>query len=199
MNITPLIAGVEAVVASTFWTWDGWTGLAALAQIVAALSTLGALIFFWAQIQQMRSQQMQDEKDRREDFELAHTPYLSLQVLTAHRPEPNQPGVLSADCQVNADGAGVAYDVKVTLRFERNGQMEHAHTDHYIKYLRAPDSHTATLSWNFGIVGPQDRAAYVEFEFVNMFHKKQRYGHRAWINDAAGLRVEGAPEELPPA
>lgn len=187
------------------WAWSGWPAVAAIGQIAAALGTLAALIFLWLQVRAILKGQVletanrvQDEarrdKERREDFERAHTPYVSVEVVTPAHGFQELPlaNVLAADCRVNADGQGVAYDIEVTLRIEHDGTLQHAHTSP-IRYLRAPGSVATDLRWIFGTVGQQDRRAEVEVAFTSMFSARQRLRHDGWINDAGGLRLDGPP------
>src|SRR6266849_4140658 len=172
------------------WNWTGWPAIAAIAQILAAAGTLAALFFLWRQVVVLRAGQKQEATDRasdystqaairqeelnravqerKDDFELSHTPYLSLAIVQPIL-QTHDADVLAAECHVNADGLGAAYDVKVQLLIK--GDQELVVVDSKdASYLRPPDSKSVQLNWIFG-KARQDTPAAIDFSFINMFGK----------------------------
>ncbi len=56
MWIAAASAARRFVVDSAFWTWGGWTAVAAIATFLGAVGTVGALLFLWLQFAKLRTQ-----------------------------------------------------------------------------------------------------------------------------------------------
>lgn len=101
-----------------FWAWNGWPGVAAIGQLVAAAAVLATLWFFWQQLKGVREQ-------ARKDFELAHTPLISIE-LTEGAASGNRTDTFIISFRVNAAGEGPAYNVGVSMYREDDPQHLYA-------------------------------------------------------------------------
>lgn len=96
--------------------WWAWTAIAGLAQVAAAVAVLATLWFFWQQLKSVCER-------ARKDFELAHTPLLSIAVVRGQAGRTSIPifrrrasrARLFVTLRLNADGQGPAYNVIVNM------------------------------------------------------------------------------------
>src|SRR5262245_49316783 len=172
-----------------FWVGPGWTAVAALAQIAAAIATLTTLWFFWLQLRGIRQQ-------ARRDFELSHTPLLSI---TFGQVQSEQNG-LRIPFTVGADGQGVAYNATVTI-FEVPANRNRLASPQVIRYLRAPHEAEGSVFWidpelMSGADRTRDREIQVEVAYTNPFNRVIRFRHRALLNRQRGVRITDGPTYL---
>lgn len=148
-----------------FWNWWGWTAVAALAQAAVVLATIGTLAFFAAQLGEMRRQAEASERQRQADYERQHTPHLSLEVDGVVRPWAH----VRVRCRLNADGAGVPYNVRISVKDPSNSQqMRDVSAD--VPYVRAPGSKEFELLWGYnGNDRDRQRDVKVEVRYATMF------------------------------
>jgi hypothetical protein len=172
-----------------------------MGQILAAAATLGTLIFFGVQVRDSHRQVKQTESNRREDREheladrrrereLSYTPYLSVAVGTqqfvAH-------GACTAKCIVNADGAGVAYNVSVSFSLQRDGAWQTPLICPTIHYLRAPASAPVEISW---IDNDARQWARLEVSFLSMYRESIRFEQTGYVEPRKGLVLTEPPAFL---
>ena len=172
-----------------FWVGPGWTAVAALAQSAAAAATLATLWFFWQQLKGIRAQ-------ARRDFELLHTPLLSIDFGDAH----SEQNGLRLPFTVGADGQGVAYNATVTV-FEVPASRNRLASPHVIRYLRAPSEAAGCIFW----IDPEmmswtdrthARAVRVEVRYTSPFNRVVRFQHHALLNRHGGVRITDGPTYL---
>jgi hypothetical protein len=155
-----------------------WVAIGALGTWLAAIGTIGTLIFFWLQLQAMR-EGLNAERKRAEDaFRQEHTPFLSIalrEFVVNPRPEA------WAHFTLHADGQGVAYNVIVNMVIEPGSPPGWTGT-HVVSFLRAPDSETVSFSWD---IKPGSRPAWLEIRFTNMFEQSVAWKLEQWSTQAA--------------
>jgi hypothetical protein len=178
------------------WSWPGWVALAA----VGLLGCCAALLVLCLQLRDSRrrldlrdetaSLQMRElrgslerqEERRREEYEQAQTPYLSVEILAGQRRQDDR---WVASCRVNADGSGIASNVILNLMIPSL-----RYTDaHVIRYLRAPGSAQAELRWPLHL----QRDAHLELVFTSRFGRVHRVSHAAFVQDDGTLRIADSP------
>jgi hypothetical protein len=178
------------------WGWAGWSSLQALALLGVFVALLVLILqlrdsrrqtdlrneLARRQLQELKSSQERQEERRREEYEQAQTPYLSLEILPGQRREDDR---WLATCRVNADGGGVANNVIVNLLIPSL-----RYTDaHVIRYLRAPGSAQAELRWPLHL----QRDAHIELVFTSRFGRLHRISHAAFVQDDGVLRIADSP------
>ena len=193
---TPGANGAAAWPSWGLWSWPGWVALAA----VALLGCCAALLLLSLQLRDSRrrldlrneaaSIQMRElksslerqEERRREEYEQAQTPYLSVEILAGQRRQDDR---WVATCRVNADGSGIASNVILNLMIPSL-----RYTDaHVIRYLRAPGSSQAELRWPLHL----QRDAHLELVFTSRFGRVHRVSHAAFVQDDGTLRIADSP------
>lgn len=133
-------------------------------------------------LQELKATQDRQEERRREEYEQAQTPYLSVEVLSGQRRQDDR---WVATCRVNADGSGVASNVIVNLLIPSL-----RYTDaQVIRYLRAPGSAEADLRWPLHL----QRDAHLEVVFTSRFGRLHRMSHAAFVQDDGTLRIADSP------
>jgi hypothetical protein len=179
-----------------FWSWPGWS----LLQALAILGCFGALALLCLQVRaarrqtdlrnemasiqmrELRASQERQEERRREEYEQAQTPYLSVEIVAGQRRQDDR---WVATCRVNADGSGVASNVILNLLIPSL-----RYTDaHVIRYLRAPGSAQAELRWPLHL----QRDAHLELIFTSRFGRIHRVSHAAFVQDDGTLRIADSP------
>ena len=193
---TPGANGAAAWPSWGLWSWPGWVALAA----VALLGCCAALLLLCLQLRDSRrrldlrneaaSIQMRElksslerqEERRREEYEQAQTPYLSVEILAGQRRQDDR---WVATCRVNADGSGIASNVILNLMIPSL-----RYTDaHVIRYLRALGSSQAELRWPLHL----QRDAHLELVFTSRFGRVHRVSHAAFVQDDGTLRIADSP------
>jgi hypothetical protein len=179
-----------------FWSWPGWS----LLQALAVLGCFVALLLLSLQVRasrrqtdlrnematlqmrELRASQERQEERRREEYEQAQTPYLSVEIVSGQRRQDDR---WVATCRVNADGGGVASNVILNLLIPSL-----RYTDaHVIRYLRAPGSAPAELRWPLHL----QRDAHLELIFTSRFGRLHRVSHAAFVQDDGTLRIADSP------
>jgi hypothetical protein len=178
------------------WGWAGWSSLQALGLLGCFAALLVLIVqlrdsrrqtdlrneLARRQLQELKSGQERQEERRREEYEQAQTPYLSVEILTGLRREEDR---WVATCRVNADGSGMANNVILNLLIP---SIRYTDT-HVIRYLRAPGSAQAELRWPLHL----QRDAHIELIFTSRFGRLHRISHAAFVQDDGVLRIADSP------
>jgi len=178
------------------WSWSGWSMLQALAVAGCFVALLVLSLQLRAsrraanmrdeaaseQLRELKTSQERQEERRREEYEQAQTPYLSVEIVGGQRRQEDR---WVATCRVNADGGGVAYNVILNLLIPSL-----RYTDaHVIRYLRAPGSAPAELRWPLHL----QRDAHIELVFTSRFGRLHRISHAAFVQDDGLLKIADSP------
>jgi hypothetical protein len=178
------------------WSWTGWSTLQALALVGCFVALVVLCLQVRAsrrtadvrdeasslQLRELKTSQERQEELRREEYEQAQTPYLSVEIVAGQRRQEDR---WVATCRINADGSGVAYNVILNLLIPSL-----RYTDaHVIRYLRAPGSAPAELRWPLHL----QRDAHIELVFTSRFGRLHRISHAAFVQDDGLLKIADSP------
>lgn len=87
------------------WAWQGWSALSAVGQLLAAVGTIGTLIYLARQLEAQREALAQDIHYRRAEFQQLHSPVVSVHPREVVRTQAHCVTML----RVHAEGTGTAY------------------------------------------------------------------------------------------
>ena len=178
------------------WSWSGWSSLEAVGVLGCLLVLVGILFALRdsgrqadvrnelarRQLQELRISQERQEERRREEYEQAQTPYLSVEILPGQRRQEDR---WVATCRINADGSGVASNVILNLLIPSL-----RYTDaQVVRYLRAPGSAEVELRWPLHL----QRDAHLELVFTSRFGRVHRVSHAAFVHDDGVLKIADSP------
>lgn len=144
-----LIASPSFLTDRAWWAWNGWPAITAMAQVLL----VGTLAILWLQLRQLRNQATQesrnrrddldrDRQQRREEFERAHTPVLS--VVLTHAEASAERG--TATLTLVAVGQGVVHNVVVSFW---TGVTRSRHSEvRMMPSIIAPSRDEINVSWD---------------------------------------------------
>jgi hypothetical protein len=166
-----------------FFAWPGWP----FVQALGAIGTLAALFLLFLQFKQSGSQLRQEASERREDYERARTPDVSMEVTASH----GDLKIPTIDCKINADGGGVAYNVILNVYRTDNGPAPVDEANLVTRYLRAPGSKPYALEWPHG--WGTEVPVRIEIPYRSAFGRQYRVMHSGFIGGNEGLRITDEP------
>ena len=183
-----VVSGAAPVASNNWWdagffSWPGW----AFIQALGAVGTIVALVILILQFGLSRAQLRTEALERRSDYERARTPDLSIEV-TGVNARLDVPTVF---CRINADGAGVAYNVILNVYRIGVGPPPVGEAKLVRRYLRAPGSAEHPLEWPHG--WGNEVGVQVEIPYRSTFGRQFQIVHTGFIGGPEGLRITNEP------
>ncbi len=159
--------------------------LSAIAAAVAAVGTVGSLIFLGIQAKTLARQVREEAQARRTAFRVERTPFLSVEaglvkavqhVRVSGREESSRPVHIT----LHADGAGVAHNVIVNFFQISAVPSWRTLAIRTVPFLRAPTATEVILFCPEDTPVLEAAVAYrIEVSYLNMFNERTKLAHSA--------------------